>query len=562
MHENETTLHEPDDWPILDLSGNKLETLTPYIFVNYHIRGLNLSNNSFKKFPKIILALPNLEVLDISNNQISNIPKEIFFLKNLKVLNLSDNQLTSVPLEIGFLPYLENINLNDNPLIEPFFSTYLNGKSIGILDFCREHNVKYNPPNDREWKKVLRIGECCSGINCLGILNYEPLEKPFSLTIGSMNILSPHYATRTMFPYAPHYVISWDKRKDTIYKQIIEYNFDIFGLQELEKNSFVKHFMPKLQNDNYESLFYTKSRGNSIEKGGAVDGCATFWKKDKFRMVEQKCVKFAETIMLAINNNKNLSLDIPVKDDNSDIIKDIPSSPAINRLIGRDNLCLIVLLETKNINNDEINQIIVANAHLFWNPEYPDVKLYQSCIMIKEIQKMKDKYPNAAIIILGDFNSTPESSVYQLMKEGIIQDDYEFLNYEYGDFSEGIKGLNLKDVYCNTKQNVNCCKGVCCQHNLLNNNNINENNNDNKLNNYLERVKRLKYNNMTTFTPNFCNNIDYIFVSNEFSVTHNLARINEEYFNSVGGFPTTHLPSDHILIAGKIEFDKKKKNFN
>ncbi|KAF7692988.1 putative glucose-repressible alcohol dehydrogenase transcriptional effector like protein [Cucumispora dikerogammari] len=581
MHELDSLTHEPDNWPTLDLSGNKLETLTPYIFTSLHIKHLNLSNNAFKVFPNIILSLSNLEILDLSDNQLTKIPKEIFYLTNLKTINLSDNLLNCVPLELGFLPYLENINLNDNPLVEPFYSSYLNGKSKGIIDFCRDQNIKYKPPKERQWKKVFRIGSCCLDTNsffdnysprrnyndCVGIEKYSYLKKPLALTIGSFNILSPHYATRAMFPYVPHYVISWDKRKDTIYKQITEHNFDIFGLQELEKNSFVKHFMPKLQNDNYESLFYTKSRGTSTEMAGAVDGCATFWKKDKFKMIEQKCVKFSEVVLSAINNknkpvpdpssiDENNGKDEHSKAENTDIIKEIPSPPAINRLIGKDNLCLIVLLETLNPSETcEVHQIIIANAHLFWHPDFPDVKLYQACLMIKEIQRIKEKYPFASTIILGDLNSTPESSVYHLIQEGIRENDYEFLNYDYGDFNKGVLGLNLKDVYSNTKKMVNCCKGVCCQIQL----NHKQLNNTDKLTEYLDRSYLVKGDKMTTFTPNFCDNIDYIFVSNEFSITHCLERIDNEYLESVGGFPTIHLPSDHILIGGKIELDKVVK---
>jgi mRNA deadenylase 3'-5' endonuclease subunit Ccr4 len=102
---------------------------------------------------------------------------------------------------------------------------------------------------------------------------------------------------------------------------------------------------------------------------------------------------------------------------------------------------LILILQPKGGN--EKSQICVATTHIFWNPKYEDVKIRQALLLLHKIEEfwqrkdrlivcggtkmrasIKKKFPryqpNWMICDVSDFNSTPDSAMYQLMRSGSI----------------------------------------------------------------------------------------------------------------------------------------------
>lgn len=61
--------------------------------------------------------------------------------------------------------------------------------------------------------------------------------------------------------------------------------------------------------------------------------------------------------------------------------------------------------------------VIVTNAHLFFHPSYQNVKFYQTRRLIHELASLKALFPFGAVLC-GDFNSLPDSPVYQLLASG------------------------------------------------------------------------------------------------------------------------------------------------
>ena len=55
-----------------------------------------------------------------------------------------------------------------------------------------------------------------------------------------------------------------------------------------------------------------------------------------------------------------------------------------------------------------------ANTHIFWDPEFPDVKLWQTWVLCQELEKLVLPR-NLPLVLCGDFNSLVESSVYELL---------------------------------------------------------------------------------------------------------------------------------------------------
>lgn len=189
-----------------------------------------------------------------------------------------------------------------------------------------------------------------------------------------------------------------------------------------------------------------------------------------------------------------------------------------NRVITKDNIAIITLLENK----ETLSRVIVVNCHIHWDPTYADVKLVQVAMLMDELDKLAQKWctnnspynytspQKISTIICGDFNSTPDSGVYEFLTRGIIRQDHgDFGKHRYGTYtSEGLSHkLSLKSAYSN--------------------------------------IEELPF---TNFTPSFTGVIDYIWYStNTLSVTGLLGGIDKEYLTKMVGFPNAHFPSEYVF---------------
>lgn len=397
----------------------------------------------------------------------------------IRELDLSDNLLTSVPLEIGNLVNLEILNLDNNPLLEPFSSIYKSRGGIGLVDFCRENNTTYPMPIERLW-----------------ILQSLSLSTNEAIRVGSYNILAQRHSITKNFPFLPSYILNPDFRHDTILQEILSYNVDILCMQEMEFHSYRKFFSPQLDvKCSYDSVFFPKSRYKYLQNSDkeSVDGCVVFWKKAIFQMLEQKNIEFQTIISEDLRFNKFEEI--------------------VLRNMRKDNVSTIVLLEKSNK-----EQFIVANTHLYWDPEFREIKLLQTFILLEELEKFQAKYPKAGIIMCGDFNSSRDSEVVKLILDGHVNASkvFSFL-LKHPNLGYFKHGMDFKDAY--------------------------------------EKVDMA----LTHLSYNFFGTIDFIFVNETLDVKRILSPPDPEYFERILTLPSVHLPSDHIFIGAEI-FIKSNSN--
>lgn len=457
----------------LDLSFQGLRFVSSSIFLLTTIRELILNSNELEYIPRDIYKLKNLEKLNISHNKLRNIPPELGKTVSLKELYLNDNFITNVPMELGSLYNLEILNLSNNPLVVPFSSL---SKDRSLINFCRENNTAYAPPADRAWEDTVMKKD----------LSVE------TITVGTLNILCNFYAAKCT--YAPSWVINPELRKENLLHSIVSYNVDILALQEIETYSYLEYYKDQLGlRLDYDGVFYPRGRSLSLSDKRTVDGCATFWKRGKYKLVEQVNIDFFQKIATDIRFSLNQDI--------------------LNRNARKDNIALITVLE-----KSESTQIIVVNTHIFWDPEYPDVKLFQVILLIEEIDKIKQKYKNTPTILMGDFNSLRGSSVYNLIVERKT-DGADFGLYDYSPFNSGHRhAIRFYDAY---------------------------------------QGQDLRF---TNFTPTFRDTIDYIFFGDNLMLTGVLSPIEEEYAESCVGLPNIHFPSDHIFIGARLGLRGSMKN--
>lgn len=466
----------------LDMSGFRIKSLPSNICKFTFLTELRLSNNFLRSLPPGISALRALSYLDISNNQLREIPGEVGFLTGLKEFLLFNNLIEDFPGEMGYLYQLENFGIDGNPLNENLLQIVHSQGALAIIPFLRDHMISISPPGDRTWQTIDSYLGGARG----------------TVTVLCYNILCDKYATSQMFGYVPSWFLNWEYRKQLIIHEILSYDADIVCLQEVESSQFEQYFKPQLRmRGGYDGIFSPKSRAKTMNEWDRtfVDGCAIFFKADRFKLEDKLLVEFNQMALSRPSLRKH---------------KDV-----YNRVMTRDNIALIARLEHK----ESRQELIVANVHIHWDPSFRDVKLVQTIILIEELEKFSSQHPKAGMIVCGDFNSLPGSGVCSLLETGNLSPDHpDFMTYTYEPYTSEVTkhNLGLRNAYGNSPEPLT----------------------------------------FTSYTPMFLGVIDYIwFRPGALSVTGCLSSVPTDYVKQIVGLPSQHLPSDHIslLVEFKIE---------
>ena len=237
------------------------------------------------------------------------------------------------------------------------------------------------------------------------------------------------------------------------------------------------------------------------------------------------------------------------------------TADVFNRVMPRDNIAVVLFVEERKTGH----RLIIVNAHLYWDPVYRDVKLVQAAILMEQVNRIAENYSKRAactsveksafrfasedsdpestppepatdfqpsqeytngtaipLVVCGDFNSLPNSGVYELLNTGALPPDHrDFGGHTYGNFTrDGMAHpFQLKSAYGS--------------------------------------IEELSF---TNYTPGFTGVIDYIWYStNALQVTELLGEVDSEYLQRVPGFPNMHFPSDHLALMAKFAVRQRKE---
>ncbi|XP_061344966.1 carbon catabolite repressor protein 4 homolog 3-like isoform X4 [Gastrolobium bilobum] len=113
-----------------------------------------------------------------------------------------------------------------------------------------------------------------------------PFASPERFTVASYNILADRNASQhsDLYVNVPSRYINWDRRRRIICDELFGWNPDIICLQEVDKYFELSNILVKA---GYRGSYKRRT-------GDSVDGCAMFWKADKFRLLEGESIQFKD----------------------------------------------------------------------------------------------------------------------------------------------------------------------------------------------------------------------------------------------------------------------------
>eukprot|EP00199_Chlamydomonas_sp_CCMP681_P000237 CAMPEP_0119108246 /NCGR_PEP_ID=MMETSP1180-20130426/13547_1 /TAXON_ID=3052 ORGANISM="Chlamydomonas cf sp, Strain CCMP681" /NCGR_SAMPLE_ID=MMETSP1180 /ASSEMBLY_ACC=CAM_ASM_000741 /LENGTH=547 /DNA_ID=CAMNT_0007093841 /DNA_START=156 /DNA_END=1799 /DNA_ORIENTATION=+ len=225
-------------------------------------------------------------------------------------------------------------------------------------------------------------------------------SSPNRFTVLSYNLLADLYAKADFAKTCSPWLLHWNYRKRNLLREILNYKADILCLQEVQSDHFLDFWAVELQKAGYVAIYKKKTSEVFVDNKFAIDGCATFFRRDRFQLVKKYEVEFNKAAMSLAesftNNNQK--------------------KQALNRLL-KDNVALIAVLEAVEAGPPEANRrtlICVANTHIHANKELSDVKLWQVHTLLKGLEKIAAS-ADIPMLVAGDFNSEPGSAAHSLL---------------------------------------------------------------------------------------------------------------------------------------------------
>eukprot|EP01138_Halocafeteria_seosinensis_P005161 gb/GECG01005276.1/.p1 GENE.gb/GECG01005276.1/~~gb/GECG01005276.1/.p1 ORF type:complete len:1109 (+),score=154.50 gb/GECG01005276.1/:1-3327(+) len=272
------------------------------------------------------------------------------------------------------------------------------------------------------------------------LLRFRSPPKPQNdaIRVLSYNSLAEIYATQAVYPYCPSWALQWPYRWRRLHHEIQCLDADIICLQEAQADHFESDVLPAMEELGYKGLYKQKTR-EPMGMTGKIDGCAMFYKASRFRLKEKYVIEYNEAAMAVGRTETEAANSLPSNQAHDRKARISSIRNALQRLL-RDNVAQITLLEMfadasgKPLAGNTALPVVVANTHLFWDPGYGDVKLWQTNVLLNQLNKFlrqqrkafkkdqsphkgsaRQKFNDVPLILCGDFNSEPHSAVHRFL---------------------------------------------------------------------------------------------------------------------------------------------------
>ncbi|XP_059645152.1 carbon catabolite repressor protein 4 homolog 3 isoform X2 [Cornus florida] len=220
----------------------------------------------------------------------------------------------------------------------------------------------------------------------------------------------------------------------------------------------------------------------------------------------------------------------------------------------------------------ESKRLLIANTHVLYNPSRGDIKLGQLRYLLSRAHILSEKWGNIPVVLAGDFNTTPQSGIYEFLsssKLNVMLHDRRELSGQRSCHPAQIFGVKkeMGNPLVLTDRLVNCCWTVEevkiatgnaeCQvvvHPL-------------KLISSYATVKGSTKTRdsdgeplATSYHSKFLGTVDYLWYSDGIVPTRVLDTLPIDDLRKTGGLPCKNFGSDHLALVSEFAFIQNTKD--
>jgi CCR4-NOT transcription complex subunit 6 len=364
--------------------------------------------------------------------------------------------------------------------------------------------------------------------------------------------------------------IRWKNRSKALLAELERLDADVLAVQEMDQ--FEEFWKPWLERRGYGGVYKRRTQATAAKK----DGCGLFFKTGKLELLARRGLEYNDEAFAgepsAETTSSSEEADAPsdakspleslrtfrARNDDSETVSKLPET---RKTHVRDGVGILAMLREKRAertaaesdeddaeDDEKRKPFLVASTHLFWDPDFPDVKLRQTERLLAETRGFVRAFlasnagkrsagnagdagnavPGGAktsvpVIVAGDFNSVPGSDVHAAALRGVPGP------------SPGTPGTPLKSAYAEALKHADAriakpADGRDC----------------------VAADPTTGEPRHTNVTPGFTECIDYVFVSDDVAVV--AAEPISGPAATFAGLPDLAHPSDHLPITVTLEY--------
>eukprot|EP00879_Flechtneria_rotunda_P016171 GHRR01016915.1.p1 GENE.GHRR01016915.1~~GHRR01016915.1.p1 ORF type:complete len:388 (+),score=95.80 GHRR01016915.1:221-1384(+) len=125
-------------------------------------------------------------------------------------------------------------------------------------------------------------------------------------TVLSYNMLADLYAKSDSYNHCPAWTMAWHYRKCNLLKELLTHKPDIMCLQEVQSDHFTEYVHPELTKAGYMGIYKKKTTEIFTGSQYTIDGCATFFRHERFHLVKKYEVEFNKAAISLADQMTNL----------------------------------------------------------------------------------------------------------------------------------------------------------------------------------------------------------------------------------------------------------------
>ena len=233
-------------------------------------------------------------------------------------------------------------------------------------------------------------------------------NSPFEFSVIQFNMLAQFLCTEEWYRYCNKEYLRWNYRRKLFEEGLLRVDADIIGLEEVqgttfqEPNEFSDHAVyirNLVRKKGYGMLYCMKTKADGTQNLKSM-GNALLFKESVFELLDYQEVKFAVDLQV------HCGQDLAVR----------------NRYLSEQQVAVLGKLRHLATGN----VIVAAVTHISCKFSQPDIQIAQVAVLLQSLEAYATPHSftgsnsRLPVILCGDFNSTPDSSVYKLLSTGTL----------------------------------------------------------------------------------------------------------------------------------------------